>query len=289
MFDAPPRASDLFWEEGRARLHIQSRFTGESLQDRELIAGTFVDREVPVIPEAHLIQLGGASIMDRGRMALERLVPEIVAARSRHELVLTVGGGARERHTYALGVDLGLPTGALASVAWMVCEQNAVMLFHLLARHRGIQVPYLHFEMLPVYLREGSIPVIMSMPSYFLWEHPPARGRIPVHRPDTGAILLAEVLGARSCILVKDEDGLYTDDPKKNPRAEFIPRIGVRELLARDLPDLPVERSALEVLAVARNQRSIRLINGLQPGALRRALEGDEVGTLICQEPSEVP
>jgi molybdenum storage protein len=181
-------------------------------------------------------------------------------------------------------VDLGLPTGALASVAWMVCEQNAVMLFHLLARHRGIQVPYLHYEMLPVYLREGSIPVIMSMPNYFMWEHLPAVGRIPLHRPDTGTFLLSEVLTTRSCILLKDVDGLYTDDPKKNPRAELIPRIGVQELLRRDLPDLPVERSALEVLALARNQRSIRIVNGLRPGALTRALEGHEEGTLIYQE-----
>lgn len=287
MPETPARASELFWEEGRARLHIESRFTAESLQDKALISSTYTDREVQIIPDAHLIQLGGASIMDRGRAALGPLVEEIVAARPRHEMIFSVGGGARERHTYALGVDLGLPTGALASVAWMVCEQNAVMLFHLLARYRAIQVPYLHYEMLPVYLREGSIPIIMSMPNYFMWEHLPPIGRIPIHRPDTGTFLLSEVLTTRSCILVKDVDGLYTDDPKKNPRAELIPRIGVRELLRMDLPDLPVERAALEILALARNQRSIRIVNGLRPGALTRVLEGEEEGTLIYQEGPE--
>ena len=274
---------DLFWDEGHARLHIRSRFMRESLQDKALIRSTYTDKEVRVIPEAHLVHLGGVSIMDRGRAALEPLVDEIVAARKHHQVILSVGGGARERHTYALGIDLGLPTGGLASVAWMICEQNAVMLFHLLAKHRAIQVPYLHYEMLPVYLREGSIPIVMTMPNYFMWEHLPQRGRIPLHRPDTGTFLLAEVLGARSCIYVKDVDGLCADDPKTHPDAEFIPRIGVKDLLRRNLPDLPIERSVLEILETARNRRDIQIVNGLKPGMLTRALEGEEVGTLIHQ------
>jgi molybdenum storage protein len=283
MSEPTAHASELLWEEGRSRLHIRSRFMLESLQDKALIRSTYTDQEVPVIPDAHLVQLGGTSIMDRGKPALAPLVEEVVAARRRHDVVLTVGGGARERHTYALGVDLGLPTGALASMAWMICEQNAVMLFHLLARHRAIQVPYLHFEMLPVYLREGSIPIVMSMPNYFLWEHLPRRGRIPIHRTDTGTFLLAEVLTTRSCIYVKDVDGLYTDDPKTSPRAEFIPKIGAAELLEMDLPDLPIERAVLELLQVARNRKEIRIVNGLEPGMLTRALDGEDVGTLIHQ------
>jgi molybdenum storage protein len=275
--------SEIFWEEGRSRLNIRSRFMMESLQDKALIRSTYTDHEVQVLPEAQLIHLGGSSIMDRGRAALAPLVDEIVAARKRHEIILSVGGGARERHTYALGIDLGLPTGALAAVGWMICEQNAVMLFHLLAVHRAIQVPYLHFEMLPVYLREGSIPIVMSMPNYFMWEHLPAKGRIPVHRPDTGAFLLAEVLTMRSCIFLKDVDGLYDRDPKTNPGAELIPRIDAAELLEMDLPDLPIERAVLEILQLARNCKAIRIVNGLTPGALTRALDGEEVGTLIHQ------
>jgi molybdenum storage protein len=47
-------------------------------------------------------------------------------------------------------------------------------------------------------------------------------GRIPSHRTDVGAFLTAEVVGAWRCILVKDEPGLFTDDPKRDPEAEFI-------------------------------------------------------------------
>jgi molybdenum storage protein len=82
-------------------------------------------------------------------------------------------------------------------------------------------------------------------------------------------------------IYVKDEDGLYTADPKKDRRATFIPQITVDELEALDLADVVVERSVLALMKSAEHRRSIQVINGLKPGNLTRALEGERVGTLI--------
>jgi molybdenum storage protein len=106
-------------------------------------------------------------------------------------------------------------------------------------------------------------------------------GRIPPHRTDTGAYLVSEVFGARSMIYVKDEDGLFTADPKKDPKATFIPRITVEELEALDLADVVVERSVLALMKNAEHRRSIQVINGLKPGNLTRALNGEAVGTII--------
>src|SRR5437899_10937322 len=83
----------------------------------------------------------------------------------------------------------------------------------------------------------------------------PDVGRIPPQRTDTGCFLIAEVFGARRMIYVKDEDGLYTADPKKHRNATHIPRISVQELLARDLDDLVVERPALDMMLNARHIR----------------------------------
>ena len=80
---------------------------------------------------------------------------------------------------------------------------------------------------------------------------------------------------------MKDEDGLYTDDPKKNRNAKFIPKISVQELLDRDLDDLVVEHIVLENMMKARNVRSIQVINGMVRGNLTRALSGEHVGTII--------
>jgi molybdenum storage protein len=57
---------------------------------------------------------------------------------------------------------------------------------------------------------------------------------------------MAEFLGAKSCIFVKDEDGLYSDDPKKHPGAKFIPEISARALRDMDASDLVIERVVLD-------------------------------------------
>jgi molybdenum storage protein len=89
------------------------------------------------------------------------------------------------------------------------------------------------------------------------------------------------VIGARRCILVKDERGLYTADPKKDPDADFIPEIEVRELLAMDLEDLAVERSMLRALANADTVMEVLIVNGRESGNLTRALAGENPGTRI--------
>jgi molybdenum storage protein len=119
------------------------------------------------------------------------------------------------------------------------------------------------------------------MPPYDMWQHPPAEGVIPPYRTDAGCWLVAEVYGAKSMIYVKDEDGLYTANPKTDPDATLIESITVDELVAMDLPDLVVERPLLELIRNARNATTIQVINGLKPGLLTRALAGEHVGTLI--------
>ena len=44
--------------------------------------------------------------------------------------------------------------------------------------------------------------------------------------------MVAENFGCKAMIYVKDENGLYSANPKTHPDAEFIPRITVDELKA---------------------------------------------------------
>jgi molybdenum storage protein len=137
------------------------------------------------------------------------------------------------------------------------------------------------FASLPHYLMERGAVICQGMPPYKLWEANPALGRIPPQRTDTGCFLIAEVFGARKMIYVKDEDGLFTADPKKDRDARFIPRISVQELLRQDLNDLVVERAVLDLMLTARHVREIQFVNGLKPGQLTAALDGEPVGTII--------
>jgi molybdenum storage protein len=174
-----------------------------------------------------------------------------------------------------------MPTGVLAKLGASISEQNALLVSLLLAPHGGIKVGHDDLVKLPSYLALGAIPVMHAMPPYGLWEEPAARGRIPPHRTDVGALLTAEVVGARRCLLVKDERGLWTADPKKKRDSRFIGEIEVAELQAMDLDDLPVERAMLEVLSRARSVREVVIFNGLEAGNLERALLGENPGTRI--------
>jgi len=158
------------------------------------------------------------------------------------------------------------------------------MLHYLVAKHGIPFIEPAQFAQLPLYLEERRAAIFFGMPPYTYWHQNPPVGRIPPHRTDTGAYLVSEVFGARSMIFVKDEDGLFTADPKKDRHAKFIQRITVSELEQLNLKDLVVERAVLAFMRNAEHRRTIQVINGMVKGNLTRALEGEPVGTVISAE-----
>lgn len=264
------------------RKTIESTLAGATLTDSSAPGIEYTPQAM--MPDVKVLKVGGQSVMDRGRAALFPILDELVAAKDTYKLLVCCGGGTRARHIYSVASDLELPTGVLAALGGYVPRQNARMLQMLLARHGGIFMLHDDFEKLPLYFRLGCIPIMTGMPPFGYWEKPAETGRIPQHRTDAGVFLSAEVLGARRALFIKDEDGLFTDDPKKNPSAKHIPRIGARELLKRDLPDLVLERVVIEYLTRSRFCKELQIVNGLQRGMVTRALDGEDVGTIIHQD-----
>jgi molybdenum storage protein len=263
------------------RLQIDSPLMGESMMDKSLLASTDANPIYRLMPDLIVVKVGGQSIIDRGRVALLPILDELVTARQSHKILITTGGGTRARHAYAIATDLGMPTGVLAKLGSSISEQNALMVAILLSQRGGIKIGHDDLSKLPNYMMPGILPVTHAMPPYGLFESPPAVGRIPPHRTDVGAFLLAEVMGAERCVLIKDEKGLYTADPKKDSSAKFIDEIDLDGLLAMDLNDLSVERSMLESLKTARSVREVFIVNGLVPGNISQALAGKNTGTRI--------
>ena len=261
--------------------HVQSPLMRESLVDKHVIARHDSDVSA-ILPDVNVIQIGGRSIMDCGRSALVPLLEEIVANQSKHRMIIGVGAGVRTRHIFSVGLDLGLPTGALAVLSAKDAAQNAYMVSCLLAKHGFVylEAPFV-VQLLPAMLAAARGAVFNGIPPYALWEHPPAIGKLPPHGSDAGSYLIAEVFGARSMIFLKDVEGLYTADPKNNPKADIIKEITAQELLKKNLPSLPIEPAVLELMCRARLAKSIRLVNGLVPGNLSRALAGENIGTVI--------
>ena len=237
---------------------------------------------VALMSDVRVVKIGGQSVMDRGRAALFPILDEIVAARKEGiQVVVLVGGGTRARHIYSIAAELEMPVGVMATLGKYIPMQNARMVQMLLAKHGGLYILPDDFEKLPLYLQLGCVPVMSGMPPFGYWEKREEGSRIPPHRTDAGVFISAEFLGARRAIFIKDEDGLYTDDPKKNPDATHIPRISVGQLVERNLPDLVVERVVCEYLPRARFCKELQIVNGTRPGEVLQALRGADNGTVI--------
>jgi molybdenum storage protein len=181
-----------------------------------------------------------------------------------------------------------MPTGVLSKLGDKVSWQNAEMLAVLLSKHGGVKIGHGdNLEQLTMFCKLGYLPITYGIPPYGFFEHPAEHGSIPPHRTDCGAFLLAENIGARSLIYLKDEKGLYDRDPKKTAAAEreglhFFDRLSVEELLEMDLDDLIIERPILKLLQRSKCLRELQIIDALRhPEHILAALDGQHVGTII--------
>src|SRR5215472_16147750 len=244
------------------RHHLDSMLMRESLLDKEVQRST----EVPVfrmLPDTHVLKIGGRSILDEGRRVTYPVVEALATCLATHKLIIGTGGGARSRHVFSIGIDLGLPVGVLAELAHADGLGTAHMLGTLLAPYGVVAIPPAIFaHLLPLFLRTAPGVIFTGVPPYSLWEHPPALGRIPPHGSDAGAFLLAECFGSKDQTLVKDVDGLYDKSPKLHATAQFIPELSATALRKRALETLPFERILLDLLDHARLLKQFQIING---------------------------
>lgn len=255
-----------------------------TLDDPRVIEAAEAAADFRILPNATVLKIGGQSVIDRGRAAVYPLVDEIVAARRQHTMMIGTGAGTRARHLYSIAAGLGLPAGVLSQLGASVADQNAAMLAQLLAQHGISAVSNAGMSAVPLFLAEVNAVIFSGMPPYSLWMRPAAEGVIPPYRTDAGCFLVAEQFGCKAMIYVKDEDGLFTANPKTAKNPTFIPKISVDEMKAKGLHDSILEFPVLDLLQAARHVRQVQVINGLVPGNLTRALAGEHVGTIITAD-----
>jgi molybdenum storage protein len=261
--------------------HVASLLAHQTLLDGELTRPVAGGRPIRLLPWLQVVKIGGRSIMDRGRDAILPIVDELRKLLPEHRLLILTGAGIRARHVYGVGLDLGLPVGSLAPLAASEAGQNGHILAALLAPEGVSYVEHPTIEsQLAIHLSAARAVVGSAFPPYHHHEFPTSR--IPVHRSDTGAFLLADALGAAGLTIVEDVDGVYTTDPKGagGEQAKLLRETSFADL-AKHRGTLPVDRALLDVMATARHLERVQIVNGLVPGRLTAALRGEHVGTII--------
>lgn len=261
--------------------HVASPLARQTLLDSDLTRPVAGGRPIRILPWLQVVKIGGCSIMDRGPEAILPVVDELRRVLPEHRLLILTGAGIRARHLYSVGLDLGLPAGSLAPLAASEAGQNGHILAALLAPEGVSYVEHPTVaNQLAIHLTAARAVVASAFPPYHHHEFP--NSRIPIHRADTGAFLLADALGAAGLTIVEDVDGVYNIDPKTpgGGQAQLLRETNLAGL-AKLRGTLPFDHALLEVMATARHIERVQVINGLVPGRLTAALRGEHVGTII--------
>ena len=99
----------------------------------------------------------------------------------------------------------------------------------------------------------------------------------PFFSTDTAAVLRAAEIHADAILLAKNIDGVYSDDPRKNPEAVRFDRIGYDEVLARRLAVMDTTATSLAM----DNSIPVIVFALAQPENILKVLRGEEIGTLV--------
>ena len=99
----------------------------------------------------------------------------------------------------------------------------------------------------------------------------------PFFSTDTGAVLRALEIGADAILLAKNIDGVYDDDPRKNPAAKKFDAISYDEVLARHLAVMDTTATSLAM----DNRIPVEVFALAEPDNILRVLRGEKIGTSV--------
>lgn len=100
---------------------------------------------------------------------------------------------------------------------------------------------------------------------------------VPFFSTDTTAAQRALEIGAEVVLMAKGVDGVYSDDPRKNPKAEKYEKLTYDEVLQKDLK----VADATAISLCRDNNLPILVFNLLENGNIKRAVNGEKIGTII--------
>lgn len=102
----------------------------------------------------------------------------------------------------------------------------------------------------------------------------------PFCTTDSAACLRGIEIEADIVLKATKVDGVYSEDPVKNPDAEFYATLDYREVVEKELKIMD-----LSAFTMARDHNlPMRVFNMNKPGALRRVIMGEAEGTLISNQ-----
>lgn len=187
---------------------------------------------------------------------------------------IVVGGGEEARKYVRAARDLGINESICDLIAVKVTRINALLLASILGEKAVQRIPE-SLEELIQYSSKGRIVVMGGLQ--------PGQSTIAV------SALAAEAINADKLIVATDVDGIYTDDPKLNPKARLLEEVTLSQLMkiVEKTSHRAGEYKLIDMVAykvLSRSKIQTIYLNGRHPENIRKAIMGEKVGTLIKQE-----
>jgi len=191
--------------------------------------------------------------------------------RQGHEVVAVVGGGSIARSFIRIAEEMGLRESEQDEIAISVSRLIAQLLAKGLGDLGSRAVPASIDEAVDL-LKRGLV-VVMG-------------GLRPGMTTDAVAAMLAERLGADLLVKATDQEGIYSQDPKKYPDAKKIDVLSFDDLFRLFEEDRHragihqvLDPEAVRLLQKKRTKTIV--VNGFNPENIALAVRGEKIGTVI--------
>lgn len=229
-----------------------------------------------------LLKLGGESLAGPGGFGISPHMAEEIAAKVSAvrdlevEIAIVMGAGNIWRGRD--GLEHGMDRATADHMGMLATVMNALALADALERvgvaprvqtaieMRAIAEPYIRLRAIR-HLEKGRLVIIGG-----------GTGN-PYFTTDTAAALRAVEINADLLIKATKVDGVYTDDPHENPDAERFNHLSYMQALELRLGVM----DATAISLCMENDLPILVLNLWQPHSLERAVQREEIGTLISQ------
>ncbi len=227
-----------------------------------------------------LLKLSGEALMGDDAYGINRGVIDGIVAQVKEiaelgvQIGIVIGGGNifRGVSSAASGMDRATADymGMLATVMNALALKDAMSRAGLTARVQSaltmqqIAEPYVRGKAMQ-YLEESKIVIFAA-----------GTGN-PFFTTDTAAALRGMEMNVDIMLKATKVDGVYTDDPKKNPEAVRYQSLTFDEAIIKNLKVMDAT-----ALALCRDQKlNIKVFSIFKSGALKRVVLGEDEGTLV--------
>uniref|UniRef100_A0A1J3K0B1 UMP kinase n=1 Tax=Noccaea caerulescens TaxID=107243 RepID=A0A1J3K0B1_NOCCA len=191
------------------------------------------------------------------------------------EVAIVVGGGNIFRGSTWAGCS-GLDRSSADYIGMLATVMNAIFLqatMESIGIPTRVQTAFRMSEVAEPYIRRRAIRHL-------------EKGRVvifaagtgnPFFTTDTAAALRCAEINAEVVLKATNVDGVFDDDPKRNPNARLLESLTYQEVTSKDL-------SVMDMTAITlcqENNIPVVVFNLSEPGNIAKAIKGERVGTLI--------